>query len=198
MRRFHHDGVAASSLAAVANDAAVPLGNVYYYFRSKDALTEEVIDRWCAWVSDSLESLEIGTDPRARLRSFVAAAGQRRQGYADFGCPLAALSSDLRNAPPAIAASSGQPLAMIRAWLRAQFVQMIDAEAAGGHADFCLAGLQGSFALAHATGDPQIVLRTVDHLLGWIDTVGLDQPCASTQPAERAIATGIRPSPPPI
>ena len=175
MRRFHHVGVAASSLAAVANDAAVPPGNVFYYFRSKDALTEEVIGRWSAWVRESLDALETGADPRTRLRNFVASAGQRRQGYTDFGCPLAALSNDLRNAVPAIAASSGRPLAMIRAWLKAQFVQIIDSEAASGHADFCLASLQGSFALAHATGDPQIVSQTVDHLLWWIDTISPDR-----------------------
>lgn len=174
MRRFHHDGVAGSSLAAVAGDAAVPPGNVYYYFRSKDALTEGVIGYWCAWVSDHLERLDADPDPRGRLRAFVAAAGQRRQGYADFGCPLAALTSDLRKAPPALSADSRRPLAILRAWIEAQFAELDGAGSAGGHADFCLAGLQGSFALAHTTGDPETVSRTVDRMLAWIDTIGPD------------------------
>lgn len=175
MRRFHRDGVASSSLATVANDARVPPGNVFYYFRSKDALTEDVIESWCARVRGSLDALETRADPRDRLRTFVADADERRQGYADFGCPLAALGNDLRNAPSAIAASSGRPLAMLRAWLTAQFVPLTDAHAASGHADFCMASLQGSFALAHATADPRIVSRTVDQLLRWIDTVALDR-----------------------
>ena len=172
MRRFHHDGVGATSLAAVANDAAVPLGNVYYYFRSKDALTENVIERWCAWVGESLGALDVLPGSRDRLRAFVVSADRRRQGYADLGCPLSALSNDLRNAPPTIAASSGRPLAMLRAWLTAQFVQITDVDVAGSHADFFLASLQGSFALAHINSDSLIVSRTVEHLLRWIDTVG--------------------------
>ena len=172
MRRFHQDGVAGSSIAAVANDAGVPPGNVFYYFRSKEALTDAVIERWCARVKDSLHELETGADPLERLRNFVSSANRRRQGYADFGCPLNALSNDLRNAPPTIAASSGQPLAMLRAWLTAQLVQITDVGAARNHADFLLASLQGSFALAHINSDSLIVSRMVEHLLGWIDTVG--------------------------
>ncbi|MCY7280240.1 MAG: TetR/AcrR family transcriptional regulator [Sphingomonas bacterium] len=175
MRRFHRDGVAGSSLAAVANDAGVPPGNVFYYFRSKDLLTQEVIDGWCARVKDSLEALETRADPRERLRIFVSNAGERRQNYADFGCPLAALTTDLRNAPSAIVANSGQPLALLRAWLNAQFVALTDPHSASGLADFCMASLQGSFSLAHATSDPAIVSRTVDQLLKWIDMVGLDR-----------------------
>lgn len=175
MRRFHRDGVAGSSLATVANDAGVPPGNVFYYFRSKDALTEGVIESWCAWVRGSLDALETQADPRDRLRSFVANAGERRQGYADLGCPLAALTSDLRNAPSAIIASSGRPFTILRAWLTAQFVALTDVHSAIGHADFCMASMQGSFALAHATGDPRIVSRTVDRLIEWIDVVGLNR-----------------------
>lgn len=175
IRRFHQDGVTASSIAAVANDAGIPPGNVFYYFRSKEALTDAVIERWCARVKDSLDELEAVGDPHERLRNFVASAKRRRQGYADFGCPLAALRNDLRNAPSPISASSGRPLAMLRAWLTTQFLLALDATEAKGHADFCMASLQGSYALAHATGDPQIISRTVDHLIKWIDNVFPDR-----------------------
>lgn len=175
MRRFHHDGIAVSSLTAVANDAGVPPGNVFYYFRSKEALTDEVIERWCALVKQSLDDVAIGTAALDRIRNFILSAAQRRQGYAEFGCPLAALGNDLRNASPAISNSSGRPLAMIRAWLNAEFLLLFDADESQDNADFCLASLQGSFALAHAAGDPQIVSRTVAHLLDWIDTVSLER-----------------------
>ena len=171
MRRFHQDGVADSSIAAVANDAGIPPGNVFYYFRSKEALTDEVIERWCVRVGQALDKVADEAAPLDRVRNLLASAKDRRQGYADFGCPLAALNNDLRNASPTIATSSGRPLAMIHAWLNAQFRMMFDDEQARGHADFCLAGLQGSFALAHASGDPQIISRTVDHLGEWLDAL---------------------------
>lgn len=170
MRQFHRDGVASSSLAAVASAAGVPPGNVFYYFRSKDALILAVIDRWCDRVGDRLAAFDVQPDPVCRIGDLLRSADSRRQGYADFGCPLAALSNDLRQGPTATAMLRDRPLAMIRAWLGRQFALAIDDEAlAASHADFCFASLQGSFALANAAADPLIVSRTVDQLIQWID-----------------------------
>ena len=162
MVRFHHDGVASSSLATVARDADVPPGNVYYYFQTKDALAEAVIDRWCERVADSLAIHQSHPDPLDRVRSFIASAGDHRQSYTDHGCPLAALATH-----------SGRPLDLIRAWLAEQFA-VFDPAAATAQADFCFASLQGSFALAQAADDPTIIAHVVAHLHDWID--GLSAP----------------------
>lgn len=172
MQRFHQAGVAGSSLAAVANEAGVPPGNVFYYFQSKDALASAVIDRWCARVASHLVEFEADPDRLGRIGAFLRSADGRRQGYAEAGCPLAALGSDLRQGPASLAAASSRPLLLIRDWLAAQFGAALGLpEVAAGHADFCLASLQGSYALAHAAADPAIVTRTVDHLLAWIATL---------------------------
>ncbi|MGZ3346649.1 MAG: TetR/AcrR family transcriptional regulator, partial [Caulobacteraceae bacterium] len=42
----HRRGFRETSLAAIAEAAGVPLGNVYYYFKTKDALAEALIERW--------------------------------------------------------------------------------------------------------------------------------------------------------
>jgi len=42
---FYQQGVANTSLADIAGAAGVPTGNVYYHFRSKEALVEAVIDK---------------------------------------------------------------------------------------------------------------------------------------------------------
>ena len=162
MTRYHHDGVAAASLASVARDADVAPGNVYYYFRSKDSLTEAVIARWCDRVRAMLTRHEAPRDPLDRVRSFVAGAADRGQAYTDHGCPLAALATH-----------SGQPLDLIRAWLTVQFAQL-DPARARARADFCMASLQGSFALANAASDPAIIAHNIEHLHDWID--GLSAP----------------------
>ena len=170
MRRFHHHGVASTSLAAVAGEAGVPPGNVFYYFRSKEALTTAVIDRWCDRVGHHLADFAVQADPVGTIGAFLRSAEARRQNYADFGCPLAALGNDLRHGSTATAMLRDRPLAMIRAWLGRQFTLAIGDEGlAASHADFCFAALQGSFTLAHATADPRIVSGTVDHLIQWID-----------------------------
>ncbi len=40
---LHEQGFHRTTLADVAERASVPLGNVYYYFRTKEALAEAVI-----------------------------------------------------------------------------------------------------------------------------------------------------------
>src|SRR5215470_8994278 len=40
---FYQQGVTRTTLAEIAEQAQVPLGNVYYHFRTKDALVEAVI-----------------------------------------------------------------------------------------------------------------------------------------------------------
>jgi len=41
--KFYQQGVALTTLADIAQQAQVPLGNVYYHFRTKDALIEAVV-----------------------------------------------------------------------------------------------------------------------------------------------------------
>ena len=159
MRRFHHHGIAASSLAAVASDADVPAGNVYYYFQTKDQLTDAVVNRWCDRVVDALARHEAYPDPLDRVRSFVSYAGDRRQAYTDHGCPLAAISSH-----------SGRPLDLVRDWIADQFA-LVDPASAHARADFTFAALQGSFALASAANDCAIIEHSVAHLRHWIDSL---------------------------
>jgi len=45
--KFYQQGVACTTLADIAQQAQVPLGNVYYHFRTKEALVEAVV----MWVS---------------------------------------------------------------------------------------------------------------------------------------------------
>ena len=40
---FYQHGVTCTTLADIAERAEVPLGNIYYHFRTKDALVEAVI-----------------------------------------------------------------------------------------------------------------------------------------------------------
>ena len=159
MLRFHHHGVVGSSLASVANDADVPAGNVYYYFRTKDQLTDAVVDRWCDHIAASLAAHEWNREPLDRLRLFIAGAGTRRQAYTDHGCPLAA-----------IATHSSRPLDLVRVWIADQFAAL-DPASAQARSDFAFASLQGSFALAHAANDPAIVAHSTRQLLDWIDTL---------------------------
>src|SRR5207247_8359205 len=57
--KFYQQGVARTTLADIAQQAQVPLGNVYYHFRTKEALVEAVIQTHL----QELQSLFARLDP---------------------------------------------------------------------------------------------------------------------------------------
>src|SRR6266851_10371358 len=69
---LYRQGVARTTLADVAEAADVPIGNVYYYFKTKDALVEAVIDAHADSLRAMFASFERHHDPRARLRHSFA------------------------------------------------------------------------------------------------------------------------------
>ena len=68
---FHAQGYARTTLADVAEAADVPLGNVYYYFKTKDELAWAVVDESIQEFREASAAWEQEPDPRQRLFLFV-------------------------------------------------------------------------------------------------------------------------------
>src|SRR5687768_2467630 len=73
-RVFHEQGVQATTLADIAEAADVPVGNVYYYFKTKDQLIEAVIDAHADHIQPHLAGFERHRTPRARLKALALAS----------------------------------------------------------------------------------------------------------------------------
>ena len=54
---IHQKGFNQTTLADIAQEADVPLGNVYYYFKTKEAIGDAVIDRRALEWKDKLAQL---------------------------------------------------------------------------------------------------------------------------------------------
>lgn len=71
--RFWRRGYAGTSLAQVAETAGVPLGNVYYYHRTKADLAMAVADLFVRQTEALVDEVSAGTaDPRGRLTALIA------------------------------------------------------------------------------------------------------------------------------
>ena len=68
---MHRQGVPATTLAQVAEAADVPVGNVYYYFKTKDDLIRAVIDDRVAGVRGMLAALDQRRSPATRLKALA-------------------------------------------------------------------------------------------------------------------------------
>jgi len=76
---LYEHGVEKSALADIAAAADVPLGNVYYYFRTKDALVSAVIDDYRQTFGELRAQLSRGEEPADRLKALLEALTERQE-----------------------------------------------------------------------------------------------------------------------
>jgi len=81
-------GFRETSLADIAEAAGVPLGNIYYYFKTKEELGEAIVERRLAEFRALRERLEQVGSPKERLLAFVDGIHNNREQLARGGCPL--------------------------------------------------------------------------------------------------------------
>src|SRR5438552_2511285 len=91
----HEQGVHRTTLAQVAEHADVPLGNVYYYFKSKEDLVAAVVDLYADEAAALLVEFERQRTPQTRLKALVRNWVEMRELVARHGCPIGSLCSEL-------------------------------------------------------------------------------------------------------
>lgn len=68
---FAQEGFQATTLAKIAQESEVPLGNVYYYFKSKEAFITAVLLSMSYELKEKLESCNEGSNANERLNLFI-------------------------------------------------------------------------------------------------------------------------------
>src|SRR5690348_3359680 len=85
---IHEQGVEKTTIADIAHAADVPVGNVYYYFKTKDELVGATIESQARDVQGGLESLERHRTPQARLKALIRQLTAQSELTAAHGCPM--------------------------------------------------------------------------------------------------------------
>jgi TetR/AcrR family transcriptional regulator, transcriptional repressor for nem operon len=178
----HHNGVAATTLAEIAQAADVPLGNVYYYFKSKDELIRGVVAAHIEEVDAVLNTLDAIPAPADRLKALVRRWDQMREVVARYGCPIATLACELDRRSDGLDVEAAGPIRRILDWAAAQIEHLSSADP---HelAITLFAGVQGGALLTNALRDPTIMSGQVQRLERWIDTLATQGPRATVPPA---------------
>ena len=165
---IHHQGVEKTTIADIAEAADVPVGNVYYYFKTKDELVEAAIDGYARDVLALLESLERHRTPKARLKALVRALTEQRELAAEYGCPMGTLCSELDKRPDRL--DCGQLLELPIEWAERQF-QLLGRRDARDLAVALIASYQGIALLSNTFRDPELMGREARRLERWIDSL---------------------------
>ncbi len=170
-RVIYEQGVARTTLADVAQHAKVPVGNVYYYFKTKDQLVEAAIEARAREVQEMLELAARHRTPRARLRALVRGLAGQRDDIARRGCPVGTLCSELDKRDDQLARRARDVLALPIDWAERQFRDLGRSDARD-LAVALIASYQGISLIASAFHDPALMLREARRLERWIDSLG--------------------------
>jgi TetR/AcrR family transcriptional regulator, transcriptional repressor for nem operon len=167
---FHEQGVQRTTLAEVAERAEVPLGNVYYYFKTKDELLRTVLAGYQEQAAVLIASLERSRTPQARLKALARNWVDMRDAVVQHGCPMGTLCAELDKNADGLDRDASEIMATIIDWAEGQFRELGRPDAR----DLALvlfAGIQGAALLANTFRDPTILSRQARHLESWIDSL---------------------------
>jgi AcrR family transcriptional regulator len=169
-RMLYEQGVEKSTLSDIAVAADVPLGNVYYYFKTKDALVAAVIESYRRSYHELSAELDQQEGPAGRLKALVRALTARREQLASYGCPVGSLSSELDKREDALRGEAGTILAELIDWAEVQFRAM-GRDDARELAVALIAAYEGIALLAATLRDPGLISAEGGRLERWIDSL---------------------------
>jgi TetR/AcrR family transcriptional repressor of nem operon len=168
---LHRNGVETTTLAQIAEDADVPPGNVYYYFKTRDDLVAAVIDYREEEMRGLLAVLDQRRTPKARLKGLAESWTADSDRITANGCPMGALSYELNNRHDELAGRAAALLRTILEWTERQFRELGVRDPAGAAVTF-QARIQGAVLLANSFGDAPLLEQEVRRLERCLDDLG--------------------------
>jgi TetR/AcrR family transcriptional regulator, transcriptional repressor for nem operon len=166
----HEQGVERTTLADIASAADVPVGNIYYYFKTKDDLLKAVIDSYRQDHEKLIAALNQGPTPGESLHKLVDTWMDQSATVARHGCPQGSLCSELNKREGDLASISAATLEMLMSWAETQF-RALGRSDARELSVALIASYQGISVLANTLRDPEIMRAEGRRLKRWIDTL---------------------------
>jgi TetR/AcrR family transcriptional repressor of nem operon len=167
---LHQQGVEKTTLADIAQAADVPVGNVYYYFKTKDELVQAAIDAHAHDIQTMLASFDRHRSPKTRLKAFVRAITDQRERAALYGCPQGTLCSELSKRDDGLERAYANLMQFPIDWAEQQFRSMGRRDARD-LAVAMIASYQGIMLLTNTFREPELVVREARRLDRWIDSL---------------------------
>ena len=167
-RLFYEQGVNVTTLANIAALAEVPLGNVYYYFKSKESIILAVIERRRQAIQAQFLIWQT-LNSKSRLVSLIDHSATQGAEAASFGDWVGSLCQELCKQNNEIAIAAASLLKDVLNWCESQFKEMGKGDRAYALALSLLSGLQGTSLLTLTLKDPQVIMNQGNYLKRWLE-----------------------------
>jgi AcrR family transcriptional regulator len=168
---FYRQGIAATTLAHIAEAAEVPVGNMYYYFKTKDDIVAAVVEARTEEIRSATAALQRRHgSPKARLKALVALLAESRDRIADHGCPLGTLCTELANQPGQSPSLTAPLMQTLLDWAEQQFHAMGRRDARDLALELVIS-YEGSALLTNALAQPELMAHEARRLEKWINAL---------------------------
>jgi AcrR family transcriptional regulator len=171
-RLFQERGFENTSFQDLAEEAGVPKGNFYYYFRSKDEVLDAVVQSRLNALDEHIKkSEESSLDPLGRIQHILLLLTKGSSDPIIYGCPHGSLCMELAKGNAALLSKGAKTLARLRSWFALQFRI---AKIHGNHDHLALELLsraQGVMLVGATFRDRAFVRREIKQLQNWVESL---------------------------
>jgi AcrR family transcriptional regulator len=172
---LYRQGVEKTTLADIAQAAEVPLGNIYYYFKTKDAIVDAVVEAHVVGIEEMLASLDHRyRSPKGRLKGLFRMLTDEHEVIAQYGCPHGTLCAELEKRADDDDHGATRLLEIPVAWAEKQFREMGRHDARDLAVEF-MASYQGTAMLTQALRKPALLSQEGRRLERWVDSLQTTQ-----------------------
>jgi AcrR family transcriptional regulator len=166
---IHQKGFQQATLVNIAEKSNVPLGNVYYYFQSKEAILGAILQEKNLKYAEFRQSLDLVEDPQRRLILFLSSKPEELELISRYGCELGSLCQELGKLSNLLADQAAKLLHDILIWCETQFKALGFGRLASDYALNMISTIQGAYLLANTFNDPNIVKKQITELQKWLE-----------------------------
>ena len=171
---IHRQGFYRTTLAHIAEEAGVPLGNVYYYFKTKEDICKAVIAERKHALSSMLKNCCRRREPKEALMNLIKAMSSHSKELANAGCPLGSLCQELDDECVELTDSAHSCLKFMLDWSTEQF-RLMGLEQAEELGFEFVARIEGIILVGSVLNDPRLLKRRLGAVAEWI--AGIDTGC---------------------
>jgi AcrR family transcriptional regulator len=167
-RLVQRHGFNRTTLADLAKTSRVALGNIHYYFRTKDALGEALIEDRAEKYRTLRDRWGKLPEPKDRLIAFIQMIADKGDMLARNGCPIGSLCQELSKEGGKLANRASNMFTELLSWLEAQFQELGQGKRSAGLSIHLISAIEGAALLTHTFQTPSYIVNETDRMKEWI------------------------------
>ena len=168
---IHQQGFNQTTLADIARESEVPLGNVYYYFKTKEEIGTALIEHRENFYRGLITEWNKLPEPKQRILALIEMVSGMREVLARSGCPIGSLCQELHKDSGPLADKSATLLANMLSWSEQQFRLLGKEKESSDLALHLVSVLQGASLLTHTFRQPELITRETSRLKEWVNAL---------------------------